>query len=304
MRYEATAVVRPASPSARVVPRRQVWDLHPLGAVQYSRVRAIGAWRHPGIAPNEGYRCFFRNIPYSEWYINSIRIKGSPAHDHHQRTYGGDASYFDFARQFKRESYGWQPEPWADLFREAGARYVVSSPSTWTGSSCGRAERRTTSTSLPDGPRFVGDLTDAVRARGMRMGLYYSSALDQSLTTSAMQDLVGLLSEGGPIDKRYAAYQLAHWRELIDRYSPSSSGATSPTRRGRTCSSCLRTSTTRYRKAWSTIVGAMPVWAHRFVRTRPGRALLNAYATRLLKRGAAGNLRRRTATSARRSSPS
>ena len=26
----------------------------------------------------EGYRSFFRNIPYSEWYVNSIRIEGSP----------------------------------------------------------------------------------------------------------------------------------------------------------------------------------------------------------------------------------
>ena len=68
---------------------------------------------------------------------------------------------------------------------------------------------------------IVGELTDAVKARGMRMGMYYSSALDQSLTTSAMADVVGLLSEGGPIDKRYAAYQFAHWRELIDRYQPS-----------------------------------------------------------------------------------
>ena len=62
------------------------------------------------ILRNEGYRSFFRNIPYAEWYVNSIRIPGSPASEHHRRTYG-DASYFDFASQFRQASAGWRPEP-------------------------------------------------------------------------------------------------------------------------------------------------------------------------------------------------
>jgi len=170
----------------------------------------------------EGYRSFFRNIPYAEWYINSIRIEGSPAYEHHRRTYGKDASYFDFAQQFKRDSARWQPDEWADLFHAAGARYVVLVTKHMDGFLMWPS-------ATPNYARpgyqmerdVVGELTGAVKARGMRMGVYYSSALDQSFTTSAMADLSGLLSEGGPIDARYAAYQLAHWRELIDRYQPS-----------------------------------------------------------------------------------
>lgn len=37
---------------------------------------------------NEGTRAMFANQPYSEWYLNSLRIKGSPAYEHHLKTYG------------------------------------------------------------------------------------------------------------------------------------------------------------------------------------------------------------------------
>lgn len=160
---------------------------------------------------NEGYRSFFRNIPYSEWYVNSIRIPGSPAQEHHRRTYG-DASYFDFAAQFQRESAGWEPEPWAELFGEAGARYVVLVTKHMDGflmwpsatPNYGRAGYQMERD-------VVGDLAGAVRARGMRMGVYYSSALDQSLTTSAMTDVTGLMSEGGrsTIGMRRTSWALA-----------------------------------------------------------------------------------------------
>ncbi len=241
---------------------------------------------------NEGYRSFFRNIPYSEWYVNSIRIKRSPAYEHHQRTYGRDISYFDFASHFKRESAAWQPEAWSDLFQAAGARYVVVVTKHMDGFLMWPS-------ATPNYARpgyqmdrdVVGELTEAVKARGMRMGVYYSSALDQSFTTSPMTDLVGLLSEGGPIDERYAAYQLAHWRELIDRYGPSIlwGDIAYPPR-----TNLFELFSYFYNQVPDGVVndrwGQLPAWVHRIVRTPPGRALLNAYATRLLKRGAAGNI--------------
>jgi alpha-L-fucosidase len=239
----------------------------------------------------EGYRSFFRNIPYSEWYVNSIRIKGSPAYEHHQRTYGADASYFDFAAQFKRESAGWQPEPWADLFNAAGARYVVLVTKHMDGFLMWPS-------ATPNYARHgyhmdrdvVGELTDAVRARGLRMGVYYSSALDQSFTQSAMADLTGLLSEGGPIDQRYADYQLGHWHELIDRYQPSVlwGDIAYPAR-----SNLLGLFAHYYNHVPEGVVndrwGQLPLWAHRIIRTRPGRALLNRYAVRILQAGASGS---------------
>ncbi len=243
------------------------------------------------IIANEGYQSFFRNIPYSEWYINSIRIQGSPASQHHQRTYGRNAPYANFAAEFKRTSAAWQPEPWADLFQDAGARYVVVVTKHMDGFLMWPSA---TPNYAHAGHRMdrdvVGELTDAVRAAGMRMGVYYSSALDQSYTTSAMKDVVGLLSEGGPIDERYAAYQLAHWRELIDRYHPSVlwGDIAYPPR-----TNLLELFAHFYNQVPDGVVndrwGQLPLWLHRFMRTPPGRALFNAFAGRILQAGSSGN---------------
>ena len=244
------------------------------------------------ILAKEGYRSFFRNIPYSEWYVNSIRIKGSPAYEHHRRTYGERASYFDFAAQFKETSAAWQPEPWAELFRSAGARYVVLVTKHMDGFLMWPSR---TPNYARQGYQLdrdvVGELSDAVKARGMRMGVYYSSALDQSFTTSAMTDVAGLMSEGGPIDERYARYQLGHWRELIDRYSPSIlwGDIAYPPR-----TNLFELFAYFYNQVPDGVVndrwGQLPPWLHRVVRTPPGRALLNAFGTRILRLAAAGNV--------------
>ncbi len=242
---------------------------------------------------NEGYRSLFANIPYSEWYINSIRIKGSPAHAHHLRTYGERASYVDFAAEFKRLSAGWRAEPWADLFHESGARYAVLVTKHMDGFLMWPSE--TPNYARPGYAMdrdVVGELTDAVKARGMRMGVYYSSALDQSLTTSAMTDVVGLISEGGPIDERYARYQLAHWHELIDRYEPSIlwGDISYPPR-----TNLFALFAYFYNRIPEGVVndrwGQLPPWLHRAIRTRPGRALVNALAMRAVRNGQAANLR-------------
>lgn len=291
----------------RYEPTKASLQRHPIPAWYHDAKLGIfihwGPFSVPAYAPlghgdiqellrREGYRSFFRNIPYSEWYINSIRIEGSPAYEHHRRTYGRETSYFDFAQQFKRDSAGWQPDSWADLFQEAGARYVVLVTKhmdgflMWPSATPNYARQ-----GYQMERDVVGELTDAVKERGMRMGVYYSSALDQSYTTSAMEDLVGLLSEGGPIDRRYAAYQLAHWRELIDRYRPSllwGDIAYPPH------TNLFELFAYFYNQVPDGVVndrwGQLPSWLHRIVRTRPGRALLNAYATRLLRQGATGNL--------------
>jgi alpha-L-fucosidase len=67
---------------------------------------------------------------------------------------------------------------------------------------------------------FVGELADAVRARGMRFGLYYSGGLDWTfhhLPISNFGDMLACV----PTDDAYRAYAAAQVRELIARYKPS-----------------------------------------------------------------------------------
>lgn len=61
----------------------------------------------------------------SEWYSRNMYIQGSPEFEHHVKTYGPhkEFGYKDFIPMFKAERF--HPEEWAELFKEAGAQYVV-----------------------------------------------------------------------------------------------------------------------------------------------------------------------------------
>ncbi len=60
-----------------------------------------------------------------EWYPRNMYIQGSHEFEHHVKTFGAhkDFGYRDFIPRFKAEKF--DPTAWAELFYEAGARYVV-----------------------------------------------------------------------------------------------------------------------------------------------------------------------------------
>lgn len=126
--------------------------------------------------------------PYAEWYWNSLTLgrnaktpggRGTPTLQFHQRVYGKDFEYFDFAPLFKAELF--DPQQWAEIFERSGARYVVLTSkhhdgyALWPSAEASRTWKRPWN-SVEIGPRrdLLGDLTNAVRARGLRMGFYYS----------------------------------------------------------------------------------------------------------------------------------
>ncbi len=124
---------------------------------------------------------------YAEWYWHSLTTgEALPEGDSnratwrfHQRVYGASFAYEDFAPLFRAELF--DSEQWAETLRAAGARYVVLTakhhdgfalwPSPEASKGWGRAWN-----SVDIGPErdLVGDLTQAVRSKGLRMGLYYS----------------------------------------------------------------------------------------------------------------------------------
>ena len=60
----------------------------------------------------------------SEWYPRNMHMQGSREMMHHLETYGDPSQfgYHDFVPLFTAENF--DPEQWADLFQEAGARYA------------------------------------------------------------------------------------------------------------------------------------------------------------------------------------
>jgi alpha-L-fucosidase len=66
---------------------------------------------------------------------------------------------------------------------------------------------------------IVGELTRAVRAQGLRMGLYYSGGLDWSFVETPIVDSQDI-RRAVPQMEEYARYADAQWRELIELYQP------------------------------------------------------------------------------------
>lgn len=170
-------------------------------------------------ADGGGWEEAMRSSPYVEWYWNSISIEGSPAARHHAEHYG-DLPYDAFVEQFLDGLGGWRAEPWAHLFEAAGAGYVVLVTKHHDG-----VLLWPSATPNPHRARWgserdiVGELAEAVRARGMRFGTYYSGGLDWSFGGLPMTDLRAMF-EAIPQTPEFTAYVEAHWHELIDRYRP------------------------------------------------------------------------------------
>ncbi|MGA8655367.1 MAG: alpha-L-fucosidase, partial [Chthoniobacterales bacterium] len=108
----------------------------------------------------------------SEWYPRLMYVNGSPEYKHHLEKYGSQDKfgYKDFIPMFKAEHF--DPAAWAELFKKAGAKYVVpvaehhdgfamydSGLSDWTVVKMG-PHRDTT-----------GELAKAVRALGLHFGV-------------------------------------------------------------------------------------------------------------------------------------
>ncbi len=114
---------------------------------------------------------------YSEWYwrrINDESKAGKLFREHHNKQYGEDFLYQDFAARFKAENF--HPGQWADLFKKAGARYVVLTSKHHEGFTLWPSEQSWNWNSMDIGPHrdLCGELTNAVKDAGLHMGFYYS----------------------------------------------------------------------------------------------------------------------------------
>ncbi|HEY1881264.1 MAG TPA: alpha-L-fucosidase [Caulobacteraceae bacterium] len=187
-----------------------------------------GIWTIPAFAPRVGsvsdvFRSHYDRaaamLPYTEWYWNAIRVPGTPSAEFHASHYG-NAPYEAFKAPFLAGLSGWDPAAWAEAFRDAGARYVVLVAKHHDGfclwPSGVENPHRTGWTSQRD---LVGEIAAAVRAAGLRFGLYYSGGLDWTFDERPLRTL-GDLAAGSPRSS-YPAYAERQARELIERYKPS-----------------------------------------------------------------------------------
>lgn len=165
-----------------------------------------------------GWAAWFARNPYAEWYMNSYQIPGSPSQQYHHESYGADFDYARFAPLFNQATTKWDPAEWATLFKRVNARYVVLTTKHHDGFLLWPSRHPN-----PFKPNYhadrdlVGELTNAVRAQGMTMALYYSGGLDWTFNPKVIQDIADIPA-GVPQMDAYVQYANAHWRELIERY--------------------------------------------------------------------------------------
>lgn len=155
---------------------------------------------------------------YSEWYwedlVNSKRRSHKLVKDFHDRVYGELFAYADFVPMFTCELF--EPGEWAETFKQSGAKYVVLTskhhdgyclwPSAESDRNWGRAW---SSTNSGPGRDLVGELTDAVRKAGVKMGLYYS--------IYEWRNPLYRTGIHGFVDK----HLIPQFKDMVNRYKPS-----------------------------------------------------------------------------------
>ena len=218
---------QPTLDSVRSHPIPNWFDDAKLGIFVHWGLYSVPAWAPltgelgKVIAQEGGWINWFSNNPYAEWYQNSLAINQGATYEHHVKTYGASFKYEDFAPMFNEAVRHFNAGALADVIKRAGAQYAVLTTKHHEGFLLWPSTQPN-----PLKPNWqltrdvVGELTDAVRARDMRMGLYYSGGLDWTFNTHVIKDISDLFM-GVPQTPEYEAYSTAHFRELIARYKPS-----------------------------------------------------------------------------------
>jgi alpha-L-fucosidase len=185
----------------------------------------------------------------NEWYARNMYQQGSPEFKHHQERWGHQSKfgYKDFIPLFKAEKF--DPDAWVDLFKRAGAQYVVpvaehhdgfpmydSSLSEWTAARMGPKRD------------VVGELANAARKQGLVAGVSSHRAehwwffdggrkFDSDVQDSRFDGLYGPAVTASPTashdstdwrskdwrprpNARFLDDWLARCCELVDKYQP------------------------------------------------------------------------------------
>lgn len=124
---------------------------------------------------------------YSEWYqywmqskklFGNGKFNGDEVYQFHKKTYGEDVPYYEFGNMFTADLY--EPDAWAKLFEDAGAKYVVLTSKHHDGFTLWPNEQANDRgfawNSVETGAKrdLAGELSEAVKKTSVKMGFYYS----------------------------------------------------------------------------------------------------------------------------------
>lgn len=182
-------------------------------------VYSVPAWRmlEPGLYAS-----------YAEWYYARVMFNpDNGGEEFHKLNYGEDFEYRQFGPMFRAELF--DPAFWAALFKRSGARYVVLTSKHHDGYCLWptKSPYKKGWNSMDVGPQrdLVGDLTEAVRAEGMKMGLYYSNIEWESSWTHRTESgyylPLELVNKYMIPEDEYVNHMNFQMKELVENYRPS-----------------------------------------------------------------------------------
>lgn len=148
------------------------WDhLRSRPYPQWFKDAKLGIFIHWGVTSVPSYGS---KESYGEWFLRGLQVGDPTRTSFQKRVYGEDFTYRDYAPLFKAELF--DPAEWADIFKRAGAKYVLLVSKHHDGYCLWPSKYAPNWNSMDVGPKrdLVGDLTEAVRDAGLKMGLYYS----------------------------------------------------------------------------------------------------------------------------------
>lgn len=149
---------------------------------------------------------------YAEWYWYRMQSDSSKVGDafrqFHNKTFGSGFHYQDFANDFKAELFN--PDQWAGLFAQSGAKYVVLTSKHHEGFTLWPSKDAWNWNAVDVGPHrdLAGDLTKAVKAAGLHMGFYYS-----------LYEWYNPLYRAN-VNKYVDEHMIPQLKDLVTRYSP------------------------------------------------------------------------------------
>lgn len=154
--------------SSQVLP---TWEsINQRGYPQWFSDAKLGIFIHWGIY---SVPAFASKEGYAEWYYRGL-MTNDDRKAFQERVYGKDFQYEDFVPMWKAEL--WNPDEWAELFKKSGAKYVLLVSKHHDGYCLWPSRYSPGWNSVETGPHrdICGELTEAVRKQGLKMGFYYS----------------------------------------------------------------------------------------------------------------------------------
>ena len=196
-----------------------------LGIFVHWGLYSVPGWAKPDFSVDKvtDWKLFYRNNPYAEWYLNSLRIPGSPTAEFHKNRYGADFDYYNFGDTLALKTRNWKAEQWAKIFKDVGAKYVVITSKHHDGYMMYPSKvanpffDKEEITSKRD---FIGELEKASRDEGLKFGVYYSGGLDWTFNQSPVTNLWPDLFQSMPTSIAYTGYADSQVHEIIHRYKP------------------------------------------------------------------------------------